>query len=375
MKILVNTRLLLKNKLGGIGWFEYQTLKRITCQHPEHTFIFLFDRKFDEEFIFSSNIEPVVIAPPSRHPVLWYVWFEYSVAYIKSKTKPDLFLSPDGHLSLNIKDIPSLPVIHDINFHHRPLDLPFVERKYYQYYFPRFASMAKRIGTVSEFSKQDVASSYCISPDKIDVMYNGANELYIPVNEEQKIAVKKMIANDCDYFIYVGVMVPRKNIARMLVAYNEFKRATGSSTKFILIGDKLFMTKDIEKTYQESAYKNDIVFLPYQTPEKLRLYIGAALALVLVSNFEGFGIPLVEAMQCNVPLITSDVTSMPEIAGEAAIYAQPDSVDSIKNAMMQIACNEQLRADLIKKVKIQKQLFSWDKSANALWNSIEKCFD
>ena len=92
MEIVVNTRLLLKDRLEGIGWFSYETLQRITRQHPEHHFIFLFDREFDEEFIFSDNVTPLIISPPARHPFLFYWWFEISVAGILKRLKPDLFL-------------------------------------------------------------------------------------------------------------------------------------------------------------------------------------------------------------------------------------------------------------------------------------------
>lgn len=91
MEIVVNTRLLLKNKLEGIGWFSYETLKRITRNHPDDHFIFLFDRDFDESFIFSDNITPVILSPQARHPFLFYWWFEFSVANFLNKYNPDLF--------------------------------------------------------------------------------------------------------------------------------------------------------------------------------------------------------------------------------------------------------------------------------------------
>ena len=129
MNIAINTRLLLHNRLEGIGWFTYETLKIITRSHPEHHFIFLFDRPFHEEFIFSDNITPVVLFPQSRHPFLWYWWFEFSVPAALKKHRADIFLSPDGYLSLCAKT-PSLPVIHDLNFEHYPEDLPWVVRRY-----------------------------------------------------------------------------------------------------------------------------------------------------------------------------------------------------------------------------------------------------
>lgn len=111
MKIAVNTRLLLANRLEGIGWFSFQTLKRITKDHPDVHFIYLFDRDFDESFITSNNITPLIIGPQARHPFLYYAWFQWSVKQTLNRLKPDLFLSPDGFLSLGAKTR-QLPVIH-----------------------------------------------------------------------------------------------------------------------------------------------------------------------------------------------------------------------------------------------------------------------
>src|ERR1035437_5428435 len=112
MNIAVNTRLLLKDRLEGMGMVMFETLKRITNQHPEHHFFFIFDRDYDEEFLFADNITPIIIGPQARHPVLFYLWFEYSIPRILKDIKADLFLSPDGYLSLSTK-IKSLPIIHD----------------------------------------------------------------------------------------------------------------------------------------------------------------------------------------------------------------------------------------------------------------------
>src|ERR1035437_7227925 len=100
VKIVVNTRLLIKNKLEGIGWFSYETLRRITRDHPEDHFIFVFDRDCDEDFIFSDNITPVILSPQARHPFLYYLWFEFSMNQLLMDLIPDLFLSPDGYLCL-----------------------------------------------------------------------------------------------------------------------------------------------------------------------------------------------------------------------------------------------------------------------------------
>ena len=135
MRIAVNTRFLLKSKLEGFGWFTFETLKRMTMNHPEHEFIFFFDRPYDDKFIFSDNITPVVLPPMARHPILFKIWFNKSVTWALKKYKADVFFSPDGYLSLKT-DIPQIGVIHDLNFEHFPNDIPPTPRKYLLKYFP-----------------------------------------------------------------------------------------------------------------------------------------------------------------------------------------------------------------------------------------------
>ncbi|MCD6112307.1 MAG: glycosyltransferase family 4 protein [Bacteroidales bacterium] len=373
MEIVVNTRLLIKNKLEGIGWFSYETLKRITNQHKEHHFIFLFDRYFDEEFIFSENITPIVLSPQARHPFLYYIWFEYSVNSILKKLKPDLFLSPDGYLSLSSK-VKSLAVFHDLNFEHYPKDLPWLERKYYRYYFPKFAKKACRIATVSEYSKNDINKLYNIPKSKIDVVYNGANEKYTPLQENEKIETREKYSGSKEYFLFVGALHPRKNLTNLFKAFDDFKRNYSSDTKLLIVGNKKWWTYEIRKTYENMQFKDDVIFCGRLSTEDLHKVIASALALTYVSYFEGFGIPVVEAFYCNTPVITSNVTSLPEIAGDAALIVDPFSVSQISDAMMKIAKDENLRSNLISKSNIRKKEFSWQKSSEKLWASIEKCF-
>ncbi len=374
MIIAVNTRLLIKNRLEGIGWFTYETLKRITNQHPEHNFIFIFDRKFSEEFIFSKNITPVIAPPPARHPFLWYLWLEYSVPKILKKHHADLFLSPDGFLSLST-NVTSLTVIHDINFAHHPEDFPYITRKYYNHYFPLFAKKAKRIATVSEYSKNDISKTYSIPSDTIDVVYNGANTLFTPLSDEKKFKTKQQHAEKNDYFVFIGALHPRKNIARLLLAYDKFRKSFSSNIKLLIIGEKMFKTKDIEYIYTNMNFKQDVIFIGRLAPEELRFVLGSALALTFVPYFEGFGIPILEAMYCDTPVITSNLTSMPEVSGDAALLVDPFSVESIKDGMIKIVKDTGLRNNLILKARKQREKFSWQKTADNLWGSIEKCME
>lgn len=373
MLIAVNTRLLLRDKLEGIGWFTFETLKRITKDHPEHQFLFLFDRPFSEDFIFSKNITPIVAGLPTRHPVLWYLWLEYALPRVFKKYQPDLFLSPDGFLSLR-SQVKSLPVIHDLNFEHYPKEVPGMVRCYYQNYFPQFAKKATRVATVSEYSKQDIVNQYEILPEIIDVVYDGANEAYRPINEDQKVQVRKKISQGEEYFLFVGALNPRKNVARLLQAFDAFKKQQTSKVKLVIAGARMWKTDDIEAVYNAMQYKEDVVFTGRLGMSELKEVYGAALALAFVPYFEGFGIPIAEAMYCDVPVIAANVTSMPEVVGEAGLLVDPFSVDSIKDAMIRMYKDNNLRNQLVAKGRIQRERFSWDKSAALLWDSVEKCF-
>ncbi|HEX2934605.1 MAG TPA: glycosyltransferase family 1 protein [Bacteroidales bacterium] len=372
MKIIVNTRLLISHKLSGLGWFTFHTLQRMVKAHPEHQFIFLFDRPYEEQFIFGPNVIPEVAFPPTRHPLLVYLWLEYALPGIFKKHKPDAFFSPDGFLSLKMKEIPSVPVIHDLNFEHYPSDLPFADRTFYKRYIPKYARMARRIITVSEFSKNDINRLYHIPLDKIDVAYNGASEIFAPVSVDIKQQIKSELTANCDFFVAIGDLLPRKNIARLLQAYELFKDQTGSNVKLVIVGQKLFHTSEIERTYQQSKYRDEIVFTGRLSNEKLKEVLASALSLVYVSYFEGFGIPLVEAMYADVPVITSNVTAMPEVAGNAALLVDPFSTNSIADAMQQIFKDGNLRTELINKGRLRRESFHWDHTAMKIWQSIEK---
>ncbi len=371
LKIAVNTRLLLKNRLEGIGWFMYETLKRIVKGHPEHTFYFLFDRGYDESFLFGPNVVPKVVHPQARHPLLYYLWFEQSVPRMLDKIQPDVFVSPDAFNSLK-SNFKSLIVVHDLNFEHHPDILPWLERKYYLHYTPLFVRKADRIATVSEYSKQDIVKQYGIDPGIIDVTYNGANERFRPLAEEEKIRVRKRYTGGDRYFVFVGAFNKRKNLKNLILAFDLFKKESGSHTKLVLVGEKMFRSDNIEEAFNRSRFKRDIVFTGRLEPEELYLIMGAAEALTYVSLFEGFGIPIVEAFNAEIPVITSNVSSMPEIAGDAALLVNPTEPAEIAAAMKKIESDGVLKNSLVAKGRERRKLFSWDKTAEKLWRSVEK---
>lgn len=369
MKIAINTRLLIRNKLEGIGWFTYETLRRITKNHPEVQFYFLFDREPDASFIFESNVFPIVLFPQARHPFLFVIWFELSVARALRKIKPDLFLSPDGYLSLSTK-VPSLAVMHDLNFEHFPKDLPWLVRCYYRFFFPRFARKAIRLATVSQFSKRDIAEKYNIDPDKVDVVFNGANEMFVPLDDAEINLVRVKYSDGKPYFLFVGSLHPRKNLARLFESFDLFRAENETNVKLVVVGEKKWWTKPISDAFEKMDHKEEVVFCGRLDSNELHRITAAALAITYVSYFEGFGIPIAEAFRCGVPVITSNVTSMPEVAGDAALLIDPYNINSIASAMALMVKDEKLRAELIRKGFERAGLFTWDGAASRLWESM-----
>jgi glycosyltransferase involved in cell wall biosynthesis len=369
MRIAVNTRFLLKGKLEGIGWFTHQTLSRMVLRHPEHEFIFIFDRPYHQDFIFAHNVIPVVINPPARHPLLWWIWFEWSIPQVLKKYKADVFLSTDGFASLRTK-IPQCVVLHDLAFVHYPQYIPTLICNYLKYFTKKFAVKATKIVAVSTNTKQDIIATYAVPNSKVEIVFNGAHDLYQPLNYDQKQAVKSQFTNGADYFVYAGSLHPRKNIVNLLKAFAQFKKFTNSTMKLVLVGRLAWLTTEIENALQQHPYKADIVRIDYMDAADLSAVIGAAYCMVYVSHFEGFGIPILEALKCNVPVITSNNTSMPEVGGDACILVDDTDVKSIADAMKKIYNDENLRNHLIANCTVQAAKFNWDDSAEKLFNIV-----
>lgn len=368
MKIAVNTRFLLKDKLEGIGIYTQEIFKRVVTLMPEHEFYFLFDRPFSDEFIFAKNITPVVILPPARHPFLWYWWFEKSVPKFLKENNIDVFISPDGYASLTT-DIPQIITIHDLGFEHFPKHVPFLVRKYYQYFTPKFCKKATKILAVSEFTKQDIVAHYGIDEKKIEITYNGFEIDLNTINESDNTLNE---FKRPPYFIFVGAVHPRKNVLGLLKAFELFKTNSSANHMLLIIGRKAWMNDELEQFLNQMKFKDSILWLSNVDRKEVLQLMQNAFALVYPSFFEGFGIPIIEAMSLGVPVITSNISSMPEVAVNAAVLINPNNTDEIANAMNLLVQDSYLRTDLITKGKLRAQDFDWNVSASKVVDVIKK---
>lgn len=368
MRIAINTRLLLPHKLDGIGWFTAETSKRMAQLHPEHTFYFLFDRKPAPDFIGMDNIVPLVLYPQARHPILWQLFFEVAVPAALRKHHIDVLLSPDGMIPLHTT-VPTLSVIHDLNFAHQQGVIRRSHQQYMNHFYPRFAKKATRIATVSEYSKSDIAATYGIDHRKIDVVYDGSHNDYRPYSDEEKAAIRRHYTNGSPYLIFVSTILKRKNLQGLLRAFDLVRQDDTRNLKLVVVGHRSWWGEELSKVYDTMQYRDDVIMLGRVDSDKLSGLLSASEALVYPSYFEGFGIPILEAMYAETAVVCSNTTSMPEVGGDAVLYCDPSSEDSITHAIRQLR-DTTLRNELIAKGRVQREKFSWDKTANLLWASL-----
>ncbi|MCA8830880.1 glycosyltransferase family 4 protein [Hymenobacter pini] len=371
MDIAVNVRFLLPgNQLEGIGRFTFETLRRMVQQHPEHTFHFLFDRPFDERYLFGPNVVPHVLRPPARHPLLWVAWFEGAVARWLRRHRPAVFLSTDGYTTLRTR-VPRVTVLHDLAFEHFPQDVDRLVRRYYQYFTPRFAQASERLVAVSEATRQDIVQTYGVPADKISVVYNAADAHFQPQAPAVQQATRERFAAGKDYFLFVGALQPRKNLVNLLRAFDAFKTATGAPVKLLVVGRTAWKAGPIFEVYQQLQHRHDVHLTGRVTDAELVELYAAALATCYVPYFEGFGIPIIEAQACHSPVVTSNCSSLPEVAG-AACLVDPFSPDSIAAGLQRVWESEEYRQQLVELGQRNLQRFSWDESARHLWAEVER---
>ena len=370
MNIAVNVRFLLPgDKLEGIGRFTYEVLKRMVAAHPEHTFHFLFDRPYDERYLFAENVVPHVLLPPARHPLLFVAWFEGAVALWLKLNRPAVLLSPDGFTTLNTR-VPRITVVHDLAFEHYPENMSGLEWRYYQYFVPRFARASAHVIAVSEATRQDIVQTYGIAPAKISVVHNAADACFRPQPQPVQQDTRDRFSAGKPYFLFVGALHPRKNLVNLLRAFDQYKTATGAATKLLVVGRTAWKAGPIFEVYQQLHHRHDVHLTGRVTDAELVQLYAAALATAYVPFFEGFGIPVVEAQACGCPVITSNVSSLPEVAGAGARLADPFSVDSLAAALADVAGSANLRATLAAQGLQNARRFSWDASAAKLWEVV-----
>ncbi|MBI2196519.1 glycosyltransferase family 4 protein [Candidatus Daviesbacteria bacterium] len=302
------------------------------------------------------------------------------LALYGAKEKPDIFFSPTHYIPrFRPAKVERVVTIFDLSFLHFPE--MFIQKDLWQLKgWTKFSvENAEHIVTISEFSKGDIVKQYGLNKDKITVAYPGYDNDKFKVQSaklEVEVIKKRYKIGD-NYIIYIGTIQPRKNLIRLMEAFARVVQDV-NGLELVVVGKTKgegkqgWMYKDILQTPTDLGIEDKVKFLGFVPTEDLSSLLSGAVAFIQPSLWEGFGIPVVEAMACGVPVIVSNVSSLPEVVGKAGLLVDPYSVDQIEQAIRTIVSDKKLQQKYSKEGTIQARKFSWDKMAREVLEVFEK---
>lgn len=342
--IIINGRFL-SQRMTGIQRFAYE----ICCalQHIGVKFILLAPKNVEN--CYKIDQLPIrIIGGKGSH-----YWEQVTLPlYVKRHYKGAVLIGLSGLNPIFYNR--NILTIHDISYLLRPRSYSWLYCIYYQLMTPLVARRALKIITVSQFSKREIIEQLQIPANKIEVVYNAVKSSQLQAKDNSK-----------RYILSVASLVPRKNLKRLLEAYSNIDNP---NFELYLVGGSHSIYADAEV----NAYigHKGIHFLGYVGDDELNILYRNAIAYINPSLYEGFGIPNIEALMQECPLVVSDIPAFREVCGNAALYFDPNDVEDIQTKITKIMNNESLRMTLIKEGIKQHQLFSWEKSALCVQNII-----
>ena len=239
-------------------------------------------------------------------------------------------------------------------------------KRYAKYWNERtgdFVKLSSRIATVSEFSRKDIASTFNLPESDIDVLCNGIDHTFAPVDDHKKQVIRERFSQGKKYFLFVGALHPRKNVHRVVEAFNEAVQ-NGVESSLLIAGNKFWQYPELDSALAKIEYRTNIRFLGHIHTADLPLLMAGAEGLVFPSLYEGFGIPLIEAEACNIPVIASSKSVMEEVSNGSAFFVNPLEVGEIASAIVRIENGE-------RNPVVKNHSYTWDKAAELLWESIQ----
>lgn len=286
--------------------------------------------------------------------------------FYNARERPDLFFSPTHYIPrFSPSSVKKVVTIFDLSFLHFPEMFTRKDLWKLKNWTKFSAENADHIITISNFSKKDIVTQYNIKKEKITVTYPGYNkDIFYPSSKPSKYG---------SYIIYIGTVQPRKNLIRLIEAVSRIEGLV-----LIIVGKTRgegkqgWMYEEILKTPKQLGIEDKVKFLGFVPTEDLPHLLVEADAFVMPSLYEGFGIPVLEAMACGVPVIVSNVSSLPEVVGEAGLLVDPYSVDQIEQAIRIVLTDKKLCQKYAKEGIIQAKKFSWEKMANTVLKVFEK---
>jgi glycosyltransferase involved in cell wall biosynthesis len=379
MTIAFDIRPIVKKQKTGIGFAAYWTIRSIQSLYDENNFVLNFFA-FGNKIKIKKRIESVKSNKTILNGCFYFpdtlfraLSIIFPVPYSKFFRKySDLTHFFDFVVPFGVRGKKILTV-HDMSFFAYPKETRLRTKLLLKIYIKMSCKRADKIVTVSEFSKKEIIKYLNISPDKIHVVPNGVNtEKYFPIKNNDSIkSVKEKYSINNKYFLYLGTLEPRKNIVRLLEAYKKLKTSE-DIPDLILAGKKGWLYRDIFECIHRLKLEKSVIYIGYLSDDDIVPIICGAIAFLFPSLYEGFGMPPLEAMACGTPVLTSNVSSLPEIVGDAALLVDPQNVDDIYEKLKMLVSNDDLRNKLIRRGLERASIFSWDNAAAKMMELYEK---
>jgi glycosyltransferase involved in cell wall biosynthesis len=300
------------------------------------------------------------------------LWSHVRLAWEVTWSPPDLLFVP-AHVLPLVHPRRSLVTIHDLGYLSFPSAHPWQQRLYLDLSTRWNAYAATHVLADSEATRTDLLTHYGVEPDKVTVAYPGIDESLGPVHDGTVIeATRARYGIGDDYFLYLGTLQPRKNLERLVEAFAQFvTRRASSSTELILAGQRGWLCAELFQQIEERGLAQQVRLPGYIAQEDKAALLSGAIAFAFPSLHEGFGLPVLEAQACGCPVITSTTSSLPEVAGDAAILVDPGDSAAIANAMLRLANDPRLRSELIERGFVNVNRFSWESCARTILTVIE----
>lgn len=278
------------------------------------------------------------------------------------RARPDLFHAPHYVLP-PLTPGKTVVTIHDCIHLRFPQYLPSrLAHWYAQVFLSRAASKAARVITVSEASKRDIIHFLHTPADKIEVVYNGFDERLTSPSADDEARVRDRFQLDAPFVLYAGNIKPHKNVDRLIEAFAQLRSRGMDNVKLLIIGDDISKYSNLRRLVHRHQLHQQVRFLGFVSTDTLAALYQLARVFVFPSLYEGFGLPPLEAMANGTPVITSNVSSLPEVVGDAALLIDPLDAQSIADAMYRVLTDAALRADLVRRGHERVKAFSWERS-------------
>jgi glycosyltransferase involved in cell wall biosynthesis len=302
------------------------------------------------------------------------LWTHFRLALELAQHPPDVLFVPAHVLPLYCP-VPAVVTVHDLGYAHYPeAHRPF-DRWYLDWTTRRHTRVARHIIADAQATKDDLIRLYGANPDHITVVYLGRDERLTPVTDLGLIAqTKARYGIQGDYLLYIGTLHPRKNLARLVEAFHLARQSlppSAQAVKLVIAGQQGWLYDEIFARVEALGLQGQVLFPGYIAGEAKPPLLSGALACVFPSLYEGFGLPVLEAMACATPVLTSNVSSLPEVAGEAALLVDPQRAEEIAGGLVQLMVNADLRQQLVERGLRQVERFSWEKAAGEVLEILE----